>query len=193
MQTARVSSFTPLAPRTQQRNVSCASSGKTDLNKAGVNKIKNKSIKNNLQGRSDKMKANNWVDASGRPRTSPHQLTLFYTVRCRGRPEARAAAESQPACVVSDRDVAPVLHVPALVPGFSPSHPPFGDLAASSSAALCASVMQVVRASVVSAAPRPRRASRLRMCHQPSRAVCSFCATLHLHGKPDGSRRRRRG
>ena len=62
----------PLAGRQQARSVSCASSGnKVDLKKAGVNKIKNKSVRNNLQGRSDGMKDNKWVDASGRGRTLP--------------------------------------------------------------------------------------------------------------------------
>lgn len=76
MQTSALTRSTPVVYKAQSRRVSCASSGKTDLKKAGLNKILNKTIKNNLSGRSDKMKKSDWKDASGRGRAYPFGQSL---------------------------------------------------------------------------------------------------------------------
>ena len=43
-----------------------SSGGKVDINKQGLNSVKNKSVQNNLKGVSEKMKSKEWKDASGR-------------------------------------------------------------------------------------------------------------------------------
>ena len=43
-----------------------ASSGKTDITKVGLNSVKDDVIRNNLMGKSAKMRSKDWVDSQGR-------------------------------------------------------------------------------------------------------------------------------
>lgn len=53
-------------PSARTSVIARSSGGKTDLKKQGLNKVTNKTVKNNLMGVSEKMKDKNWVDSSGR-------------------------------------------------------------------------------------------------------------------------------
>ena len=43
-----------------------ASSGKTDINKVGLNSVKDDVVRNNLMGKSRKMASKDWTDSQGR-------------------------------------------------------------------------------------------------------------------------------
>ena len=57
---------TQVATTSRSSVIARSSGGKVNIQKQGLNSVKNDVVRKNLQGVSDTMKKNDWVDASGR-------------------------------------------------------------------------------------------------------------------------------